>query len=61
MSQALMAKTGAEPGYVSYASNGAMMFRSSVLHKSPSDIQGRVPAPAGEYHVSVRQTGAITT
>ena len=34
MSQALMAKTGAEPGYVSYASNGAMMFRSSVLHKT---------------------------
>ncbi len=34
MSQALIAEPDAEPGYVSYASNRAMMFRSNVLHKT---------------------------
>jgi hypothetical protein len=34
MSQALIAQPDAEPGYVSYASNRAMMFRSNVLHKT---------------------------
>ena len=33
MSQALMAEPDAVPGYVSYASNRARMFRSNVLHK----------------------------
>ena len=34
MSQALIAQPDAEPGYVSYASNRAMMFRSNVLDKT---------------------------
>jgi len=34
MSQALIAEPDAEPDYVSYASNRAMMFRSNVLHKT---------------------------
>jgi hypothetical protein len=34
MSQALIAEPDAEPGYVSYACNRAMMFRSNVLHKT---------------------------
>jgi hypothetical protein len=34
MSQALIAESDAKPGYVSYASNRAMMFRSNVLHKT---------------------------
>ncbi len=34
MSQALITEPDAEPGYVSYACNRAMMFRSNVLHKT---------------------------
>jgi tetratricopeptide (TPR) repeat protein len=34
MSRAIIAQPDAEPGYVSYACNRAMMFRSNVLHKT---------------------------
>ena len=34
ISHALVAEPDAKPGYVSYASNRAMMFRSNVLHKT---------------------------
>lgn len=34
MSQAIIAEPDAEPGYVAYACNRAMMFRSNVLHKT---------------------------
>ncbi|TFH44449.1 MAG: hypothetical protein E4H01_11110 [Lysobacterales bacterium] len=34
ISQALIAHADAVPGYVPYAGNRAMMFRSNVLHKS---------------------------
>ena len=34
VSRALIAQPDAEPGYVAYACNRAMMFRSNVLHKT---------------------------
>ena len=34
MSRALIAQSDAEPGYVAYACNRAMTFRSNALHKT---------------------------
>jgi hypothetical protein len=60
MSQALIAEADAEPAVPALCPQPRHGVSIQGLAQNlSSEVQGRVPAAPGEYHISIRQTWAL--